>query len=470
MGKRAFKSIYIRLNILFILLLVAVIIIISLVFREVVREFMFEINENRSRFTLMTIKNEILLGENAGISTGVLLNQIVERSAGEHLLMLITGDKITDIAGEIRESEQSAALAFALFSGKDIAVDVKGIGPNIKLIGAIKLDNSRILLMVSHSKLIKEKFFYFFFFFTLFIIFIVFLAVFIFSQKLFKPVIKKLKKLEDAIRLYKSGDNAVRINVSGDKHDEFDIAFNEFNEMADTIENLKKQLMDKLEWEKRLLSSLAHDMNTPITILRGYSENLMEHSGQMSSKDIKKICISLLTQSLYLQSLVDDLLTLANAKISRLSIKCEEIALDPFFDSLIDTFSPLAIDKGIIITGDAEGMNIWADPVRLRQIMSNLIRNAIIYADGTTNIEIKAEISENGVLINVRDDGKGLPSEIIPVIFEDKTEIKKEKIKGWGLGLRIVKMLAELHNGWCKYLKEEKGAHFQIWFPQKVLS
>jgi len=467
MAKKAFKSIYIRLNILFVLLLVTVILIISLIFREVVREFMFEINENRSKFTLMTIKNEILLSENAGISIDTLLNQIVKRSVEEHVLMLIANGKISNIVGKIEESEKSLALAFALFSEKDISVDVKGIGPNIKLIGAIKLDNSRILLMISHSKLIKEKFFYFFFFFTLFIIFIIFLAVFIFSQKLFKPVIKKLKKLEDAIRLYKSGDNTVRISVSRDKEDEFDLAFNEFNEMTDIIENLKKQLTDKLEWEKSLLSSLAHDMNTPITILRGYSENLMEHVEQMSSKDVKKICIALLTQSLYLQSLVDDLLTLANAKISRLGIKCEEIALDPFLDSLIDTFSPLAMDKGIIITGDADGINLWADPVRLRQIMSNLIRNAIIYADGTSYIEIRAEISENGVLINVRDDGKGLPSEIIPVIFEDKTEIKREKIKGWGLGLRIVKMLAGLHNGWCGYVKEEKGAHFQIWFPFK---
>lgn len=470
MHKRTFQSIYKRLNIFFVILIISVTVAISLIFRKAVREFVFEVNEKRSHFTLIAIKNEILLSERLGASISQLLEEIAAQSPDEHIFMIIQHGKIINEAGKIMDHDKIITSAASLLSRLDnhgVSVKVQGVGPQIQLVGVAKLDDTRFLVMISKSKFIQENIVYIFFLYTSLLALIIFFAITIFSQKLSKPIIAKLKKIESAIKRYKLGDNTVRIDTAKDKQDEFDLVFHEFNEMADTIENLKKQLLTKLEWEKTLLSSLAHDMNTPITILRGNAENLMEHGERMRSKDVKKICITLLMQSLYLQSLVDDLLTLANAKISRLSIKCETIPLDPFFDSLVDVFNSLALDKGIVITGDGAGIQIWADPVRLRQIMSNLVRNAITYADKTSYIEIWAETYGNGVLIHIRDDGNGLPLEIIPVLFSDKTDIKRDNIKGWGLGLRIVKMLTELHGGWCKYIADRKGAYFQIWFPMK---
>jgi len=279
------------------------------------------------------------------------------------------------------------------------------------------------------------------------------------------PFLQRLHLLKKSIKMFGTGKKEVRLPGQHAKHDEFDIIFNEFNRMADTITQFEQQKRHEEEEKKALLAQLAHDINTPIAILRANAENLMEYANEINAEKKQSLYTDILAQSIYIQSLVDDLLTMASVQVSSLSVHPEAVSLDELFDSIVDTFQPLVEKKGIVIVADGKNLSVWADVIRTRQIMTNFVKNAIVHGKKVTLVEIYAKKINGKVLITVKDNGSGIPDEMVPEIFERYHKGKYQQSSGWGLGLSIVKMLSKLQGGTCKYCGSGNGAIFEIILP-----
>ena len=292
------------------------------------------------------------------------------------------------------------------------------------------------------------------------------LIAYVLASTINKPLVARLEVLENALIKYGRGETSIRLPSDQAAPDEFDQVNGAFNHMAQRIKELEDERASQREKERRLLADLAHDVNTPITVLRGYAETLVEQRQELDDETRESICAELLGQSLYVQAIVEDLLTMASAASSELRIRPVEFELDGIFDNIVDSFQPMALQRGATILGDAEGLRIIADPVRLRQILTNLVRNSLLHASGATLIEIGAARDAGGVLIWVRDDGPGVAPEVIPRLFE-RYGRGEGSGSGWGLGLAIVRTLAELHGGTVCHHALNSGARFEVFFPQE---
>lgn len=286
------------------------------------------------------------------------------------------------------------------------------------------------------------------------------------SWVLFRPVAIRLGALQSALMRYEAGDHDVRLLTPGDRRNEWDEVDQAFNRLAERIEGLEEERRHQAEMKRALLADLAHDINTPIAVLRGYAEILVDKGAGMEQGDLRKVYSRLLAQSYFVQAIVDDLLTMADARENQLRLTPEEISCDELFDVISDAFDPLVSQKGIALIGDAGGLKVVADPIRLRQILNNLIRNAILHAKGALVIEMGAYEEAEGIVISVEDDGPGLPEEMVSRLFERKQRGADPGGPGWGLGLAIVKTLMDLHGGLVRYRAASPGARFELFFPE----
>lgn len=286
------------------------------------------------------------------------------------------------------------------------------------------------------------------------------------ANRIYRPLVDRLHTLESALTGYGRDSAATHLDPGQGVRDEIDSVFEAFNDMTDHIATLEDDRRQQVEAERSLLADLAHDINTPITVLRGYAETLLESGAQMSSEDRLSIHTEILGQSLYVQAIVDDLLTMASARAAHLRINPEPVDLDPLFDAVVDSFLPMATQRGLALIGDAGGLRCEADPVRLRQILTNLVRNALLHATGATVIELHAERNRHDIVLLVSDDGPGVPPEAVPHLFDRHRRVPGTTSAGWGLGLAIVKTLTELHGGAARYRPGEPGSVFEIRLPQ----
>ncbi len=172
-----------------------------------------------------------------------------------------------------------------------------------------------------------------------------------------------------------------------------------------------------------------------------------------------------LTYYIY-KSLVEDLLTVASAHTATLAIHPEKISLDEIFDTIVDTFQPVVTDRGITIIADGHDLHVWADPVRTRQILINLVKNSIMHGNTLTLIEITATQKNNKeISIIVKDNGQGMDKEKTKKISKGQTNTSG--YKGWGLGLSIVRMLAEMQGGCFNFQHSGTGVVAELILPQK---
>lgn len=300
------------------------------------------------------------------------------------------------------------------------------------------------------------------------ILFAVFLATctaaFLLSHRLARPILKRLGQLQRVLERYGAGDTEARLSAERTPH-EFTPVFSAFNQMADHIDQLEWERTARAEETRALLASLAHDINTPMTVIRGYAEMLHERGAALGEEARGRIASEFLGQSLYVQSMLEDLLAITRAEHRRLPLNREAVDLDTLFDSLIDTFQPVASRQGTVLLAEGHGLAVEADPLRLRQILTNLLRNAIVHGGGDTVVELQAQRRDHAMVLTVEDDGVGVPESLVPHLFERGRRSPEGDAGGWGLGLATVRMLTTLHGGTCRHLPRERGAAFEVELP-----
>jgi len=198
-----------------------------------------------------------------------------------------------------------------------------------------------------------------------------------------------------------------------------------------------------------LLSTVSHELRTPIAAIKGYATTLEDYGDRLSAEEWDSYLHGIVASSERLETLVEDLLLLANAEAQRLPLHLSELELLPFVEETVSAHARVHAGRRFDVDVGPH-LKLRADASRLRQVFDNLIGNAIKYAPADSPIVISAQRQEEQVACSVRDFGPGVPEESLERIFEPFTRAvhaEKASIQGSGLGLAISRSIVQAHGG-----------------------
>jgi len=230
----------------------------------------------------------------------------------------------------------------------------------------------------------------------------------------------------------------------------------------------KLSQVDKLK--SQFVANVSHDLRTPITSIKGYVDNLLDGIyGELTEKQTRNLkrvqnkCDELI-------SLVNDLLDLSRIESGTITLQAKDIFLRELIEEIITSIKPQTEENNISISFACEsGLMVSADPNRLKQILTNLLDNAVKFTEdgGAVNVDVIDKNDE--VEISVNDTGIGIPESEKQKIFDrfyQSTLTTKRITKGTGLGLAIAKNLVEMYGGQLK-VESELGKGSRFYFTLK---
>ena len=209
-----------------------------------------------------------------------------------------------------------------------------------------------------------------------------------------------------------------------------------------------KQLEDV---RRDFVANVSHELRTPLSIFHGFLENLRDDP-EMAREDQAEVFAILSKHSQRLNALLEDLLTLARLESREEKLQREDIAVDAFLHDVAADWESKVAKKQLTLTLDvaANLPPLFADPLRLEQVLNNLLENAVKYTEPGGQIRVRAARAGEQIELRVEDTGVGIPPADLPHIFErfyraDKARTREQG--GTGLGLSIVKHIAQTHGG-----------------------
>jgi signal transduction histidine kinase len=258
----------------------------------------------------------------------------------------------------------------------------------------------------------------------------------------------------DAIDSVADGNLSVRVPEI--KSEMFSGLFKRFNKMISELERADQQ-------RRNLTADVAHELRTPLHIIQGNLEGLLDGVYQPTPEHINNT----LDETRLLARLVDDLQTLSLAEAGQLPLHPTRFLLTDLMQDLASSFSSSTSANGIDLKTEVSdpSKELTADYDRLNQVLSNLISNAIRHTPTGGTIALATESIPDGVRIAVKDTGAGIPAEDLPFIFDrfwrgDKSRSERTHS---GLGLAIAKQLIHAHGGTISVESEPgKGTTFMI--------
>ncbi|MGH8871408.1 MAG: sensor histidine kinase, partial [Acidimicrobiia bacterium] len=231
------------------------------------------------------------------------------------------------------------------------------------------------------------------------------------------------------------------------------------SELRDTQRRLEELLAAKDE----LIASVGHELRTPLTAVLGFAEMLrIGNETEMAQTDRVEMVNFIAREAFDLSGIVDDLLVAARIEIGKLEVTRVPTALRAQLAQVIEGWDPETVVR-IGIRGD--NPRALADPARVRQILRNLITNALRYGGDDVDVELGADTQS--VVLEVRDDGPGLPEEEWERIFDPYYRYHSEPSQpgSVGLGLTVARRLAELMEGNLTYRHDNGTSIFTLRLP-----
>lgn len=281
-------------------------------------------------------------------------------------------------------------------------------------------------------------------------------VIIVLSRKLARPLIE----MKEATLKMSKGDFTVALSTNGQ---------DELSDLANAIQLLSNDLNHLREERKEFLSSIAHELRTPITFIKGYTDILYKRD--LSERDRQKYLRIIIEETNRLSRLIKDLFDLAKMDENAFVINKECLHMDDFVASIEAKLRPAFHEKQIDLFVQCEaGLTLLADTIRLEQIFLNLLNNALTYCSSGDSTFLQVERNNHFVSIIIKDTGKGIPQKDLPYIFERFYRVDKSRTRangGLGLGLAIVKELVHAHGGEITVVSEEnKGTTFKLLFKE----
>lgn len=241
----------------------------------------------------------------------------------------------------------------------------------------------------------------------------------------------------------------------------------EVTRLADAFDEMLDRLETAFQRERQFTADVSHELRTPLTIIKGTAEVALRGN---DPQEYAEALTTVNDEVDRMSNIIDVLLTLARADAGQQLLKAETVNVKELVEDTCDILTPLAAKKGISLDADAEVLaEVRGDSERLRQLLHNLVVNAIKYTPQGGTITVSLEQDGVWAKIRVIDSGTGIPKNDLAHIFERFYRVDSARSRaegGAGLGLSIVKWIVEAHGGKIDVKSEVgKGSTFTVWLP-----
>ena len=271
-------------------------------------------------------------------------------------------------------------------------------------------------------------------------------------------VLSPVRALTAAAHKLGKGDLSQRVNID-DK--------GEIGELATTFNSMAGNLERDEQLRRQMVADIAHELRSPLTNIRGYLEAIRDRVMRPDEKNVA----SLYDETMLLARLIDDLQELSLADAGELKLYRADEELPDVVEQAVSAVRPKALEKGLALGTDmaANLPTVYVDFLRIKQVLLNLLENAIVHTPSGGTIIVEARPAGEMVEISVTDTGEGIPPDELPKIFERFHRVDKSRTRatgGSGLGLTIARSLVEAHGGKIQAQSEPgKGSRFSFTLP-----
>lgn len=284
------------------------------------------------------------------------------------------------------------------------------------------------------------------------------------------------KTLQNAIRMYQAERKIELFHQQiRESNEELKRKNKELEEKQEQIHQQNLRLLEASELKSRFLATMSHELRTPLNAIMVFSQMILRKTkGKLSDSEADMVQ-RILNNGKNLLELINDILDLSKIEASGLQLVPEKFDIAQLVKVSTDELHILAERKNLIINIDLDIHNtiVFHDPTRVRQVIVNLLSNAIKFTD-TGKIDINVnEISNERLIISVRDTGIGIEPEKLEHIFEpfrQGNQTNSRRHQGTGLGLAIADSLMKMMQGSISVASElGKGSEFRLELPRSLL-
>ena len=272
------------------------------------------------------------------------------------------------------------------------------------------------------------------------------------SKKVVKPIIKINYQAKD---------------LGGPNRTVFDenVGYKEANELSKTLNIASAELSKTESLRTELIANVSHDLRTPLTLIRGYSEVMRDIPGQATPENLQVI----IDETDRLSSLVNDMLQTSRIQSENIDIVKTEFSITEEIKSVVNNYSLMTENKGYKLFFDCNAdVTVTGDKDLLIRAVMNLINNAITHSGDGNAVLVRQLIKDKYVRIEVSDKGPGISPDKLDLIWDRYYKVDSEHKRpdsGSGLGLSIVKSIVSLHNGnYGVRSREGENSGSTFWF------
>lgn len=261
---------------------------------------------------------------------------------------------------------------------------------------------------------------------------------------------RRIDRVAHAVQSYRAGDNGFVLDDQSS--DEIGHVAMHVGDMMERIDAMFEELGRKEQMRTELLASVSHELQTPLTVMQGNIETLVEHRAKMTEADLSQKLGAVYTQVRHMSALIDDMFDVAILETGQMKINPEPFPMVELVEDVLQSYALLIDQAQLTIERDfADSIQtVNADPLRIRQVIRNLLSNAIKFSQPGGKIKISTVVKQNEMLtFRIEDAGIGIAEEDLGKIFDSFYRSKQHlnrQIKGTGLGLHICQHILKLHD------------------------
>jgi two-component system, OmpR family, sensor kinase len=241
----------------------------------------------------------------------------------------------------------------------------------------------------------------------------------------------------------------------------------ELQRLSTALNNTFRRLDEAFQHNKRFMADASHELRTPLTVVQCQLEAVRELTAE--NVQAREIVGNTLEEVQRLTRIVEELFTICRLDAGEAHEESVHFDLGSLVAVMTEQMSVLADDKKIRITRTVARVDVYGDRARLKQVAVNLINNAIIYTPAGGKIHVAVYAEHEKAVLEVVDDGIGIPAEALPHVFERFYRVDKARSRaggGAGLGLSIVRSICNAHGGTVEVESSEgKGSRFIVKLP-----
>lgn len=280
----------------------------------------------------------------------------------------------------------------------------------------------------------------------------------ILSLIIYKTISKPIKEINKMTKEITKGNYAVEFKQND---------YAEIQELADSLNNMTVQLGKVEKMQRELIANVSHDLRTPLTMISGYGEVIRDIPNENTKENIQVI----IDEANHLTQLVNNMLDASKLQSEDQQLNRKQINVYEFVYDFYNHYSKMLESSGYHVQLKCEDDlgYIEADPIKLLQVLRNLMNNAVKYGGQDKIVELVVKKVSKVIRFEVTDHGKGIPEDQLPLIWNRYYKVDRNKTRpydGSGLGLSIVKTILELHDvNYGVSSKVGEGTTFFFEFP-----